>query len=73
MDRASALDLLAKAEQHIAIAKKQIDDQYRIIAKLESKGHDTTVAVDLLKQFLEMQELHEHTRDRLMNKLAVAG
>ncbi len=73
MDRDILLDLLAEAEQQIALANKEIAEQYRVIAKLEDEGHDTTAAVDLLKQFLEMQELHEHTRDRLMNKLAVAG
>ena len=42
-------------------------------AKLESEGHDTAAAVDLLKQFVEAQELYERDRDRLMTKLANAS
>jgi hypothetical protein len=71
MDRASLLDLLARAEQHMVLGKRQIDNQYRIIAKLESEGHDTA-AVELLKEFIETQELYERDRARLMTKLATA-
>jgi hypothetical protein len=42
-------------------------------AKLESDGHDTTAAVDLLKQFIETQEHNEQGRDWLMSKLAAAS
>ena len=73
MDRATLLDLLGRAEQHIVFGRRQIDNQYRIIAKLESEGHDTAAAVDLLKQFVEAQELSERDRDRLMTKLATAS
>ena len=52
MDRATLLDLLGRAEQHIVLGRRQIDNQYRIIAKLESEGHDTAAAVDLLKRFM---------------------
>ena len=40
MERAMLLALLTRAEQHIALGKEQINNQYRIIAKLESDGHD---------------------------------
>jgi hypothetical protein len=73
MDRATLLDLLARAEQHVVIGRRQIDSQYRIIAKLESEGHDTTAAIDLLKRFIEAQETYERDRDRLMSKLATAS
>ncbi|HET7852139.1 MAG TPA: hypothetical protein VFK91_05275 [Methyloceanibacter sp.] len=73
MDRATLLDLSARAEQHVVIGRRQIDSQYRIIAKLESEGHDTTAAIDLLKQFIEAQETYERDRDRLMFKLATAS
>ena len=36
MERAMLLALLARAEQHIALGKEQINNQYRIIAKLET-------------------------------------
>ena len=73
MDRATLLDLLARAEQHMIFGKRQIDNQYRIIAKLESEGHDTVAAVELLKEFIEAQELYERDRDMLIIKLATAS
>ena len=42
MDRATLLDLLARAEQHIALGKEQIDKQYRIIAKLERRSRHSS-------------------------------
>jgi hypothetical protein len=73
MDRATLLDLLARAEQHVILGKSQIDSQYRVIAKLEREGHDTTEAVELLKQFIEAQERYEADRRRLMTRLATAS
>ena len=57
MERAMLLAVLAQAEQHIALGKEQINNQYRIIAKLESDGHDTEAAVELLKQFIELNRM----------------
>ena len=73
MDRDTLLDLLVRAEQHMVFGKRQIDNQYRIIAKLESEGHDTAAAVELLKEFIEAQALYEQDRDRLVTKLATAS
>jgi hypothetical protein len=70
MDRASLLDDLVRAEQHMVLAKRQVDNQYRTIAELEREGRDTQEAIELLKQFIEAQELWERDRDRLMTKLA---
>jgi hypothetical protein len=71
MDRDTLIILLAQAEWHIALGKEQIDNQYRIIATLESDGHDTTAAVDLLRQFIETQEHNEQERDWLRSKFVV--
>ena len=73
MEHAMLLAVLAQAEQHIALGKEQINNQYRIIAKLESDGHDTEAAVELLKQFIETQQDDEEDRDRLLSKLAAAS
>jgi hypothetical protein len=73
MDRGRLLDHLAQVERHVALGREQIDNQYRIIAELESDGHDTTAAIDLLRQFIEVQELHEQDRDWLVSKLAAAS
>ena len=72
MDRAMLLDLLARAEQNVALGKEQIDSQYRIIAKLESDGHEIAAAVELVKQFIEIQEQDEQERDWLASKLVDA-
>ena len=72
MDRASLLDHLVQAERCMVLGKRQIDNQYRIIAELEREGRDTEEAVQLLKQFVEAQENFERNRARLMTKLATA-
>ncbi len=71
MDRSSILDDLGRAELSMVVAKRQIDEQYRVISELEEKGSDTEEAVELLKQFIEAQERHEQDRDRLLTRLAV--
>ena len=55
------------------LSARSINNQYRIIAKLENDGHDTAAAVELLKQFIEAQQDNEQDRDRLMSKLAHAS
>lgn len=72
MDRASLLDHLVQAEQCMVLGKRQIDNQYRIIAEFEREGRDTEEAVELLKQFIQAQEEFERDRARLMTKLATA-
>ncbi len=73
MHRTTLLDLLAQAELHIALGKEKVENQYRIISKLENEGHDTEAAVDLLKQFIEAQDDVEQDRDWLMSKLAATS
>ena len=73
MERAMLLALLARTEQHIALGKEQINSQYRIIATLESDGHDTAAAVELLKQFIEAQQDNEQDRDRILSQLEAAS
>jgi len=72
MDRASLLEHLVRAEQQMVLAKRQVDNQCRIIAELEREGRDTEEAVELLKQFIGAQEQSERDRERLMTKLATA-
>ncbi|MFZ0397970.1 MAG: hypothetical protein WAM06_08025 [Methyloceanibacter sp.] len=56
----------------MVLGKRQIDNQYRVIAELEREGRDTEEAVELLKQFIQAQEQFERDRARLMTKLATA-
>ena len=70
LDRATLLDLIVRTERHIALARERVDNQYRIIAKLEDDGQDTEAAVEQLKQLIEAQEDLEQDRDWLLSKLA---
>jgi hypothetical protein len=49
---------------------ERVDNQYRIIAKLENDGQDTEAAVEELKQFIEAEEDLKQDRDWLLSKLA---
>jgi hypothetical protein len=73
MERAMLIALLARAEQQLAFGKEQINDQYRLIAALENDGHDTTAAINLLKEFIDTQQDNEDDRDRLLARLAEAS
>ena len=70
MDRASLLGHLVRAEQRMVLGRRQIDNQYRVIAELERERRDTEEAIELLKQFLKAQEHFERERERLMAELA---
>jgi hypothetical protein len=73
MERAMLIALLARTEKHLALGKQQINNQYRIIARLEEGGHDTAAAIELLKQFIETQQDNEEDRDRLLARLAAGS
>ena len=61
---------IARTERQIALAREQVDNQYRTIAKLENDGQDAEAAVERLKQFIEAQEDLKQDRDWLLSKLA---
>ena len=70
LELTTLLDLIARTERHTALARERVDDQYRIIAKLENDGQDTEAAVEQLKQFIEAQDDLKQDRDWLLSKLA---
>ena len=70
LGRATLLHFIARTERHIALAGERIDNQYRIIAKLENDGQDPEAAVEELKQFIEAEEDLKQDRDWLLSKLA---
>ncbi len=63
---------LAQAESAAALGLQHIARQQRIIAGLTAGGHDTGIAEELLKTFLETQALHEEDRHRLRRELGLA-
>jgi len=68
-DRALLEDHLAKTERHVQEGEKYIARQIALIAKLERRGHDKTMATRLLEQFQEAMTLHIQGRDRLQAEL----
>lgn len=70
MNRTFYVDALAMAERHIAQGIRIILNQRRIIAELEDRGADATIANDLLVAFLTSQQLHEDDRRRFEIEIA---
>jgi hypothetical protein len=60
---------LAQAERYVSQGGRHIMHQMEFIAELESGGHDTTQAKNLLKLFEELQTSHIADRDRLQKEL----
>lgn len=54
----------AQAEQHVTLGRKHIARQMEIIAELEGKGQDVTLARDLLIVFEDLQRTHVADRHR---------
>jgi peptidoglycan hydrolase CwlO-like protein len=65
MDRDKLEKALERAEERIALGKKQIADQKEIIAKLERAGQVTVEAKGLLAVFEGTQEINFTVRDIL--------
>jgi hypothetical protein len=61
---------LAQAEERIWRAGRNIERQRKIVAGLERDGRDATAARDLLRQFEELQAMHNGERARLLAELA---
>ncbi len=70
MNRAMLEQLLAQAEEHIALGQHHIARQRELVAKLERAGSETTDARRLLANFETAQEMHLAHRDRVLNALA---
>jgi hypothetical protein len=60
---------LAKAEIHVRDGARQVAHQQAIVAELESHGHDTGRARELLTSLQEMQVTHQADRDRIAREI----
>ena len=62
---------LRQAEHHVALGRKHIAEQERLVAELETDGHPTETALALLTTYREVQLMHEADRDRLRKELGL--
>ena len=60
---------LAEAERHIASGLDHISRQELLIADLDHRGQDSTVARSLLRTFGLLQAEHIAHRDRILREL----
>jgi hypothetical protein len=63
---------LAQAGRHVIQGRAPRCPQRDLVAKLERDGHDTSQAIQLLRQFQELQALHIADRDRLRKLLGLS-
>jgi hypothetical protein len=71
MDRQRLQLHLAQAHRHVALGLRHIEQQKRLIIRLEQAGCETKQAEDLLAVFYMTQQSHEHGRDRIIKELDV--
>jgi hypothetical protein len=63
---------LAEAERHLVESDGHIDKQHAVILHLETQGLCTASAKQFLDQLLNMHELHERDRRRILRELGRA-
>ncbi|QOG23172.1 hypothetical protein [Bradyrhizobium sp. SEMIA] len=73
MDLPMVRQHLAEAEQHVALGERHIARQVEIIGELALAGHDTSLAVDLLDSYCQLQVCHVAHRDRILKELEAVG
>ncbi len=72
MDRKWLSDALRLAQSHVEEGEAHLRRQQAIIAELESDGHDSTLAREILATLENTQALHVEARDRLIKELSAA-
>ena len=70
MNRQKIVTRLKFAERYVAECKSAIARQRAIIADLKSDVYSAASAKRLLRDFLELQSMHEAGRDSLVRRLA---
>jgi hypothetical protein len=60
---------LAKAEIHVRDGARHVAHQQAIVTELESHGHDTALARELLASLRNMQVTHQADRDRIAREI----
>jgi hypothetical protein len=61
---------LHKTETELALGERHISSQRAPVARLEQNGSDAALARQLLKTFLQIQQLHQDRHNQLRRELA---
>jgi hypothetical protein len=69
MDRRTIVEHLFQAEEHLALAERQVTRQHELIAQLERDGDDSAAGRALLAQFGEIVKVLLADRDRMAKEL----
>jgi len=69
MDREMARQRLEQAERHVAEGERHVVRQRELAAELKRDGRDFRLAIEVLHQFEQTQELQVADRDRLRKEL----
>jgi len=69
--RAILVELVARAERHVAQDEEHLERQRRVVAERQRQGLDDNEAKDLLIRFEQLQTMHVAGRDRLRKELGL--
>jgi hypothetical protein len=61
-------ELLEQAQRNVDAARRRVEQRRRLIAELESDGHDTEIAQHLLLAFEQSQALFERELKTVLNE-----
>jgi hypothetical protein len=70
MDPATEREHLRKADANIAAARKRIERQGVLVARLQDRDHDATTAKELLQTMRETLAAMEQHRQQILRELA---
>lgn len=73
MDRTSLREQLALVEQNVRDGERHIEQQRRLVDRLQRAGHDASTARELLRSYQQSLSMHVATRDRLRQELTPAS
>lgn len=70
LEKLGICEQLARAEGHVSLTERHIQEQEKRITLGVRRGWDTAASRDLLETFRETLRLHVEGRDRLREELA---
>jgi hypothetical protein len=73
MDRKSLSELIAEVERHLSDTTGHVNEQKRIVKRLQRFGADSSNAADLLDNLLERQRLHRRRLNYLRTLPDIGG
>lgn len=73
MDQVMLQRNLRQGERYVALGRRHVAEQRRIITNLKRAGRDAHIAGDLLKAFQQMLNMHEAICTQIREELADRG